>query len=699
MIKKFLTLNIILICLAFMMINCAEKKPEDTDSSLDYVIHEDKDIIIVSDDDKNSESNEILNDNISADDITSEINVGENIPDNFTALFNGTILDNNTMLMWQKEDDGIIYNWNKAIGEYDADLNINSDNVCRVLSLAGYTDWRLPSKDELTGLVNMDFLPTINPVFLSRSSYYWTSTQNQQVKSWCVNFADGGTEKDDISNGYFVRCVRNSSDIVPPINTINDDFINNGDLYVRSKEVAISLSATDNIGVSGYYISELEKLPSIESPVCIIIDPVDNYSEKILFNLSNETEAGTYEKYIHVWFRDEAGNISDSISDSISLIVPEPPDPPYDISVIINNNNSETDSRIITLDLNAINNRGISKYYISELPDLLNPNESTGWMNILSVTNFSSNVPYVLSRGVGTKIIYVWFMSSDGDLSEITSDSITLTVDDSGKYMIDDIPDIGQSALYIDNGDGTISDSITELMWEQIKSSDYKTWAGAFARCDNLILAGYSDWRLPSKRSLVSIINFDAFSPAINTDYFFNFGIGSSLWTSTVTEYNNRHMVISVMFGNGYNNAATKLHKNHHLCVRDGQFTNQLQKSFTDNNDGIIQDNETELMWQKEQTDTFDWNSAITYCENLSLSSFDDWRLPNIKDLESITEDVDFEIPVNSDYFPYSGQNKYWSSSTYQSDTTQAWFVDFKGFGSILSYLKTTYYNVKCVRN
>jgi hypothetical protein len=74
---------------------------------------------------------------------------------------------------------------------------------------------------------------------------------------------------------------------------------------------------------------------------------------------------------------------------------------------------------------------------------------------------------------------------------------------------------------YTDNGDGTVTDNLTGLMWQQTVPTGKYTWAQAVAYCPTLNLAGHSDWRLPSRIELVSIVDFGVTSGAtINATYF-----------------------------------------------------------------------------------------------------------------------------------------------------------------------------------
>jgi hypothetical protein len=73
---------------------------------------------------------------------------------------------------------------------------------------------------------------------------------------------------------------------------------------------------------------------------------------------------------------------------------------------------------------------------------------------------------------------------------------------------------------YTDNGDGTVTDKVTGLMWQQAVTSDTYIWANAVAHCPTVTLAGHSDWRLPTLIELVSIVDFAQSKPSINSTYF-----------------------------------------------------------------------------------------------------------------------------------------------------------------------------------
>jgi hypothetical protein len=86
-----------------------------------------------------------------------------------------------------------------------------------------------------------------------------------------------------------------------------------------------------------------------------------------------------------------------------------------------------------------------------------------------------------------------------------------------------------------------VRDNVTGLIWE-VKTDDAGprdkdnkyTWDEANAYCDALELGGHSDWRLPSREELRSIVDYSIFyfDPAINVSYFPN-TVSSGYWSST----------------------------------------------------------------------------------------------------------------------------------------------------------------------
>ncbi|MFC1452105.1 DUF1566 domain-containing protein [Verrucomicrobiota bacterium] len=74
----------------------------------------------------------------------------------------------------------------------------------------------------------------------------------------------------------------------------------------------------------------------------------------------------------------------------------------------------------------------------------------------------------------------------------------------------------GVQPSFQNNGDGTITDLNTGLMWEQTPSSIGYSWQEASDYCDNLVLGGYDDWRMPNVKELQSIVDYSRSPTAID---------------------------------------------------------------------------------------------------------------------------------------------------------------------------------------
>lgn len=99
---------------------------------------------------------------------------------------------------------------------------------------------------------------------------------------------------------------------------------------------------------------------------------------------------------------------------------------------------------------------------------------------------------------------------------------------------------------FIDNGNGTVTDMSTGLMWQQ-DSLPYD-WEGALAYCENLTLAGYSDWRLPNLNELLTLLDHANAGLVIDVNYFPSTAV-TSYWSSTFQDSTERAWTVRFDFG------------------------------------------------------------------------------------------------------------------------------------------------------
>lgn len=127
----------------------------------------------------------------------------------------------------------------------------------------------------------------------------------------------------------------------------------------------------------------------------------------------------------------------------------------------------------------------------------------------------------------------------------------------------------GAEAAWVDNHDGTVSDTLRGLMWQQEdgqNDEDNRNWEEALAYCEGLNLAGKGDWRLPNYRELASLVDYSRYHPAINP----LFGCRSSFYWSSSTYVDRPDYAWHVHFHNGGVVPSLKGWNEYVRCVRSG---------------------------------------------------------------------------------------------------------------------------------
>jgi len=253
---------------------------------------------------------------------------------------------------------------------------------------------------------------------------------------------------------------------------------------------------------------------------------------------------------------------------------------------------------------------------------------------------------------------------------------------------------------YLDNGDGTITDLNTGLMWTKspdwngdgvINYEDKMTYEEALAfvkKLNRKKYLGYNDWRLPSIKELYSLIQFSGIDPDprmtdtrglvpfIDTNYFaFAYGdlnageriidaqfVSSTKYVSTTM--NGIETVFGVNFADGrikgyglrrpnrrvpigfrarmnIGRRARELEKKFYVLYVRGN-PNYGKNKFVNNGDGTITDEATGLMWSKTDSGFgMTWEEALAWVQQKNKENYlgyNDWRLPNAKELQSVVD-------------------------------------------------------------
>jgi hypothetical protein len=90
----------------------------------------------------------------------------------------------------------------------------------------------------------------------------------------------------------------------------------------------------------------------------------------------------------------------------------------------------------------------------------------------------------------------------------------------------------GSYGDFIVNGDGTVTDNGTGLIWQMDTAPGTYNWQQALYYCDNLILGGHDDWRLPDRNELHTLVVYSRYNPSIDTEFFAN-TVPFAYWSST----------------------------------------------------------------------------------------------------------------------------------------------------------------------
>ena len=236
------------------------------------------------------------------------------------------------------------------------------------------------------------------------------------------------------------------------------------------------------------------------------------------------------------------------------------------------------------------------------------------------------------------------------------------------------------------SGDNVVVDFNTGLMWQQTIPTTARTWS----YCSGLTYAGYDDWRLPTPKELLTIVDNSRYNPAIDTTYFPNTPNGY-FWSSS-TYVDDTYYAWSVDFNNGGVGLSLKSLTSYVRCVRGDRLPNS---SFESTTTGIVTDTKTGLIWRTAVV-SGKWQQALDYCENLTYAGYSDWRLPNKNELASL---VNYGKNNPASDFPNMPSKDFWSSSTYVYDTNYAWGVSFSDGDPGRKIDKTEAKDVRCVRS
>jgi PKD repeat protein len=300
------------------------------------------------------------------------------------------------------------------------------------------------------------------------------------------------------------------------------------------------------------------------------------------------------------------------------------------------------------------------------------------------------------------------------------------------------------------SGDGlAVYDNRTGLTWQRspdntgdgnITASDKLTWTRAQARPATLNAAhfgGFSDWHLPSIKELYSLIDFrgadpsglsgsdtSGLTPFIDTTYFkFAYGDTSAGERIIDSQYASSTLYVSTAFEQdlfGVNFADGRI-KGYGLNLMGSDKTFFVQcvrgnpsyglNLFVDNGDQTITDQATGLMWTKADSgDGMNWSNALAWVQTKNAArylGYNDWRLPNAKELHSIVDytrspDTTASAAIDPVFTCTQITNEasqpdypwYWSGTTHAQYNGSGASGAYVCFGRALGYMNSAWVDV-----
>ena len=238
------------------------------------------------------------------------------------------------------------------------------------------------------------------------------------------------------------------------------------------------------------------------------------------------------------------------------------------------------------------------------------PNTAASWYWSSTTSADDTGAAWVVDfyyghDGYGGKNYYDYVRAVRGGQSGTFDNLVIGSFDSVNQVMQSTLPEFG----FTDNGDGTVTDSSTGLMWQQETADSPMTWNEALAYCEGLNLCGHSDWRLPNINDLRSLIDYSRSNPTIDISYFPDTAV-SWYWSST-TGASATSGARGVNFDYGYGLNVSKSSNDYVRAVRGGQnrFSGHLLISIPAQAAFLSIGANTQIQWE---TSGISGNVAIT---------------------------------------------------------------------------------------
>jgi hypothetical protein len=250
----------------------------------------------------------------------------------------------------------------------------------------------------------------------------------------------------------------------------------------------------------------------------------------------------------------------------------------------------------------------------------------------------------------------------------------------------------GREPAYRDNKNGTVTDLNTGLIWQKgtRENNFIGIWAEALDYCQTLLLGGKSDWRLPTRMELLTLTDYGSFDLSFDER---PFPPGRNAYWSSSKGSSNPELRWMVDFLFGTADQSSRLADT--MCVSGAPLS---PGEYVDNRDGSIWDITTGLVWQQSDDGALrNWEEALSYCQALTLAGFEDWWLPDVRELSSIVDERRTGPALNRLFDSHDGS--YWTGTPSSDCASEAYEVDFSSGKLSIRDKTDNFFYARCVRH
>lgn len=244
---------------------------------------------------------------------------------------------------------------------------------------------------------------------------------------------------------------------------------------------------------------------------------------------------------------------------------------------------------------------------------------------------------------------------------------------------------------YTVHPDGTVTDDVTGLMWQQAVDALKRAWADASSYCAGLDLAGHCDWRLPSRIELASLVDVSRIDPSIEADVFPDTPTRTFWASSPLATIPMAAWAVDFAGGRTVNTTADREHDVR--CVRSG--LGPMPLPHYEVRDGVVRDTATGLEWSRATAGPVSWDVAVAHCAGLDPTATTQWRVPSVKELQTLIDETRTNPSIDLT-FPGTPVEAFWALPELPNTGARAWQVTFGAGSSDRDGVASRF--IRCVR-